>query len=257
EALEAIDILAAADARATGDATSARSADGHGGAAVAHLEEELGDLLFQVYFHARLAAEAGRFTLADVARRVHDKLVLRHPHVFGAARAGGPEEAMADSAGEVRADSAEEVMANWEVAKLSEKNRTSVTEGIPAALPALALAAKLQRKALAVGMVMPGVADEAVEVAARVARLVPSAGAYPEGHRGVDESGRADQAAELGALLFSVVNVARSLGVDPETALRARSAAFRASVEAHGRERRADRPDDRTSTQSGEEVPGP
>ncbi len=86
---------------------------------MAHLEEELGDLLFQVYFHATLAAEAGRFTLADVARGVHDKLVSRHPHVFG----------------DVTADTPEEVAANWEALKLAEKGRTSVTEGIPAALP--------------------------------------------------------------------------------------------------------------------------
>ena len=122
---------------------------------MAHLEEELGDLLFQVYFHATLAAEAGRFTLADVARGVHDKLVSRHPHVFG----------------EVTADTPEQVASNWEALKLAEKGRTSVTEGIPAALPSLALAAKLQRKALAVGMVLPGVADEAVSLSEGVGRL--------------------------------------------------------------------------------------
>ena len=129
--------------------------DRGGGAAVAHLEEELGDLLFQVYFHATLAAEEGRFTLADVARGVHDKLVSRHPHVFG----------------DVVADTPEDVAANWEALKKAEKDRSSVTEGIPAALPALALAAKLQRKALAVGMVLPAVADEAVRVADGVAGL--------------------------------------------------------------------------------------
>ena len=87
-----------------------------------------------------LGAEAGRFTLADVARGVHDKLVSRHPHVFG----------------DAAVDTPEDVAANWEAIKKAEKNRSSVTEGIPAALPALALAAKLQRKALAVGMVLPG-----------------------------------------------------------------------------------------------------
>ncbi len=134
--------------------------------AVAHLEEELGDLLFQVYFHATLAAEAGRFTLADVARGVHDKLVSRHPHVFG----------------DVSADTPEQVASNWEELKLAEKGRTSVTEGIPSALPSLALAAKLQRKALAVGMVLPAVADEATGVAERVARL-SSGGDGCRGHR--------------------------------------------------------------------------
>ena len=186
----------------------------------AKLADELGDLLFQVYFHSVLAAEAGRFTLADVARGVHDKLVARHPHVFGDAEAHTPAE----------------VMATWEVRKLAEKDRTSVTEGIPASLPALALAAKLQRKAIAVGMVLPDVAAEAVGVAEGVARLAAAADGAGDG-AGDDAaaSGPApDTAAELGALLFSVVNVGRALGVEPETALRARDAAFRRSVEALG-----------------------
>src|SRR5207237_4273423 len=86
-----------------------------------HLEEELGDLLFQIYFHATLAAEEGEFTLADVARGVHDKLVLRHPHVFGT----------------VDADTPDQVMQNWEQIKKAEKGRSSVMEGIPGALPSL------------------------------------------------------------------------------------------------------------------------
>lgn len=246
EVLEAIDAVAALD---TGDALATRTraqppeseappvpdgaVSGDRDAverAVAHLEEELGDLLFQVYFHAVLAAEAGRFTLADVARAVHDKLVARHPHVFG----------------DATVDTPAEVMATWEVRKLAEKDRTSVTEGIPQALPALAMAAKLQRKALAVGMILPGLAEEAVSVADRVARLSASGVHHPddhhhddhhEGEQGDGEDGEAlvaGPATEIGALLFSVVNVARSLGVDPETALRARDAAFRRSVEAHG-----------------------
>ena len=104
--------------------------------AYVHLEEELGDLLFQIVFHARLADEAGQFDLADVARRVHDKLVHRHPHVFG----------------DVDAGTAEQVVTNWEAIKKSEKGRTSVTEGIPASLPALMLTTKLARKARAVGL---------------------------------------------------------------------------------------------------------
>jgi uncharacterized protein YabN with tetrapyrrole methylase and pyrophosphatase domain len=176
-------------------------------------------LLFQVYFHATLAAEAGRFTLADVARGVHDKLVSRHPHVFG----------------DVTAETPEDVATNWEALKLAEKGRTSVTEGIPAALPALALAAKLQRKALAVGLVLPGVADEAARVAEGVGRLSSGAddGAGP-GRVTDGEGGAADGAEALGELLFSLVNVARLLGVDPETALRARAGKFRSTVEARG-----------------------
>jgi tetrapyrrole methylase family protein/MazG family protein len=105
-------------------------------ASAGHLEEELGDLLFQIVFHAGLAAEDGRFTLADVARGVHDKLVHRHPHVFG----------------DADAVTADEVRANWEEIKRQEKGRSSVTEGIPLDLPALLLSTKLQKKALSVGM---------------------------------------------------------------------------------------------------------
>ena len=138
EVLEAIDGLVAVDADATASPVQVEHA-------VAHLEEELGDLLFQVYFHATLAAEAGRFSLADVARGVHDKLVSRHPHVFG----------------DIVADSPDQVASNWEALKKLEKGRASVTEGIPKAMPALALAAKLQRKALTVGIDLPGPAAEA------------------------------------------------------------------------------------------------
>jgi tetrapyrrole methylase family protein/MazG family protein len=225
EVLEAIDAVAAVDAGAVhAPDAGVAGVDPVEEEAVAHLEEELGDLLFQVYFHAALAAEEGRFTLADVARGIHDKLVSRHPHVFG----------------EVVADTPEAVASNWEALKKVEKQRSSITEGIPAALPALALAAKLQRKALAVGMVLPPVADEAVRVADGVAGLSrapsgPDTDAGPPASRVTDgEGGRADHAAEIGDLLFSLCSLARVLGVDPETALRARAGRFRSEVEARG-----------------------
>jgi tetrapyrrole methylase family protein / MazG family protein len=101
-----------------------------------HLEEELGDLLFQVVFHATLAAEEGAFTLADVARGIHDKLVHRHPHVFGS----------------VQADTAGQVMRNWEQIKQAEKGRDSLMDGIPGALPSLLYAHKVQRKAASAGL---------------------------------------------------------------------------------------------------------
>lgn len=238
EVLEAIDAVSEVDAAgadaaaADGAAADARAPVVEPGIeerAVAHLEEELGDLLFQVYFHATLAAEAGRFTLADVARGVHDKLVWRHPHVFG----------------DVTAETPDQVAANWEALKLAEKGRTSVTEGIPAALPALALATKLQRKALAVGMVLPDVADEAARLSEGVGRLSSapdtiSGGGDPEGggstpDRVTDgEGGGVGDADTIGDLLFSLAGLARALGVDPENALRARAARFRAEVETQG-----------------------
>ena len=115
----------------------------HDAAGYAHLEEELGDLLFQIVFHARLAAECDRFDLAGVARGVHDKLVRRHPHVFG----------------DVRADDVDRVEQNWEAIKKREKGRRSVTEGIPNGLPALMLADKLARKARSVGLDPAGAGD--------------------------------------------------------------------------------------------------
>lgn len=102
----------------------------------AHLQEELGDLLFQVAFHARLGAERGSFTLADVARGVHDKLVHRHPHVFADVAVAG----------------ADDVVRNWEQIKKEEKGRASVFDGIPGTLPSLLYAAKVQRKAASLGV---------------------------------------------------------------------------------------------------------
>ena len=230
EVLEALDEIAvtepepaAADERASDPmADAADSADAAAAAAAAALEEELGDLLFQVFLHSRLAAEAGRFTLADVARGVHDKLVDRHPHVFG--EQTGP-----------NAVTAEEVADSWEIRKLREKQRSTVTEGIPASLPALALGAKLQRKASAVGMVLPGIVDEADVAARQVAALATSASASEPERDG--QSDAADAAAEerVGDALFAVVSVARDLGVDPEAALRARLRSYRSEIDATGR----------------------
>jgi tetrapyrrole methylase family protein/MazG family protein len=100
-----------------------------------HLEEELGDLLFQIVFHTTLATEAGAFGLGDVARGVHDKLVHRHPHVFGL----------------VEVEGADEVIANWEEIKKAEKGRESVFDGMPADLPALLYALKVTKKAATFG----------------------------------------------------------------------------------------------------------
>jgi MazG family protein len=134
-------------------------------AAYPHLEEELGDLLFQVVFHAVIAAEAGEFTLADVARGIHDKLVRRHPHVFG----------------DVTADSPEQVVRNWEEIKREEKGRASVMEGIPGNLPALLYASKVLGKAASAGYdaAMPDAGDLGGELLA-VVRRARAAGDDPE-----------------------------------------------------------------------------
>ncbi len=106
------------------------------------LEEELGDLLYQIVFHSVLAAEAGQFTLAHVARGIHDKLKSRHPHVFGPSDSDLAE-----------ADDADDVVVNWEAIKRDEKGRSSVMDGIPPGLPALLFADKVIHKARSVGVV--------------------------------------------------------------------------------------------------------
>jgi tetrapyrrole methylase family protein/MazG family protein len=170
-----------------------------------HLAEELGDLLFQVEFHAVIAEQEGRFTMADVARGIHDKLVRRHPHVFGA----------------VEADSADQVLTNWEAIKRAEKGRTSLFDGIPAGLPSLAYAAKVQRKAASVGFDWEGVDGALPKIAEEAAELVA-----------VAPTDRTRAAEELGDLLFAVVNVARHLRIDAETALRAATVKFRTRFQA-------------------------
>ena len=203
ECYEVLDALAA-----VAGTDRAGRADAYG-----HLEEELGDLLFQIVFHSRLAAEVGAFDLGDVARGIHDKLVNRHPHVFG----------------DVEAESPDVVLSNWEVIKKREKGRRSVTEGIPTNLPALMLSNKLARKARSVGL-DPASARDAVAaehglrlLAARAA----SADLHPDDPLAHDAP---DVAAAVGDLLFVVADVAQRLGVDAEQALRARALALRDDV---------------------------
>ncbi len=170
------------------------------------LVEELGDLLYQVEFHATIAEQAGRFSIADVTSGIHDKLVGRHPHVFG----------------DVAAPDADTVIANWDHIKRAEKGRTSVFDGVAASLPALAYAHHLQRKAAKVGFDWPDVAGPYAKVDEELAEL--------RGRRRRRDD--VDVAGELGDVLFAVVNVARHLGVDAELALRAAAAKFRRRFEA-------------------------
>ena len=169
------------------------SADDGADSGFDHLEEELGDLLFQVVFHATLAAEEGRFTLADVARGIHDKLVHRHPHVFGP-----------KGDGDVEAQTTGQVVRNWERIKKAEKGRTSLMEGIAPDLPSLLYAHKVQRKAQSVGL-------EPVEV---------------DGGAGAEAPAVTDTLA-AGRLLFETVDRIRRGGIDPEAALRAATARYR------------------------------
>lgn len=176
--------------------------DPDAGTGYEHLEEELGDLLFQIVFQATLAAEAGQFTTADVARTIHDKLHARHPHVFGAV----PD-------GLAPGDTADEVASNWEQLKKAEKGRASVFDGIPDALPALLYALKVQTRASTLGELsadLPAPAKwDPVVFAAK----------------------RSPSAKTIGELLFAVVSLARHADVDPETALRAAATRYRDDVQ--------------------------
>lgn len=174
--------------------------------AVQHLREELGDLLFQVVIHSRLASEEGRFTLADVARGVREKLVSRHPHVFG----------------DVRAETAQAVAENWELLKAQEKRRTGVFEGIPGDLPALSLATELLRKAQRLNPVPSGEPSDAAGEDADIDASPPAIAELKGGP--VTEEG-------LGDVLFELCRAARAAGVDPELALRARARRFMVETE--------------------------
>jgi tetrapyrrole methylase family protein / MazG family protein len=202
---------------------------GTDGSGYEHLEEELGDVLFQVVFHSVLASEEGQFGLADVARTVYDKLVSRHPHVFG----------------DVEAATAEDVNRNWEQIKRKEKGRASLMDDVPQDLPALLYAHKIQRKAASAGFdwegaegALPKIGEELSELSEAVAADRP---ALSDGVMGPRDEGAVRD--ELGDLLFAVVNVARHLKVDPEAALRWATAKFRRrfmAVEALAAERGSD-----------------
>jgi tetrapyrrole methylase family protein/MazG family protein len=160
--------------------------------------EELGDLLLQVVFHAQLGAEDGVFDSEDVCAGIVEKLIRRHPHVFGA----------------VKVEGADEVLKNWQAIKATEKggeDRKSLLDGIPASLPALMAALEVSRRAVKAGFEWPdtgGVLDKAEEEFAELRAEIEAGG------------GRERLEGELGDLLFTIVNVGRRLGIEPEDALR-------------------------------------
>jgi MazG family protein len=176
---------------------------------IAHFREELGDVLFQVFFHSVLAEEEGWFTLAEVAEGLHDKLVSRHPHVFGDAVAETPEE----------------VAERWEILKSAEKGRRGVTGAIPDAMPALALSAKLLRRAESVGVEVASTAELRSQALSGLERLAS------QSKSGSDDGSRAEEVKVVGALLLCVADLARRSGVDPETALRAETRRLRQILE--------------------------
>ena len=167
------------------------------------LKEELGDLLFQVAFHARMASEQGAFDFADVATAISDKMIRRHPHVFG----------------EVSHRTAGEQTVAWEVLKQQEragKERHGILDDVPVGLPALTRAVKLSKRAARVGFVWPSVNEVLDKLDEEVAELKAEvAGGDIEKLRG-----------ELGDVLFVIANLARTLDIEPEDALRATNAKF-------------------------------
>ena len=168
------------------------------------LLDELGDLLFQVYFLALLLEEQGKGDLAQAARLIHEKLVRRHPHVFG----------------DVEATTPGRVKENWDRIKREQEGREGVFHHVPEALPALLHARKLQQRAKAVGFEYPDVDGALADLQDELRELQADLGS---------EERRAE---ELGDVLFAAVNVARKLDVDPELELRRASERFRSRVEA-------------------------
>ncbi len=193
-----------------------------------HLAEELGDLMLQVLFYAEMAANEGHFTIADVLDHLNRKLIRRHPHVFGeeASRAAG-NEAIVDSAVE---GSAAKVLRNWEEIKAAEALRaagprtSSRLDTVQRAMPALAEAAKIGSKAAKSGFDWPHWRDLLPKLTEETAELEAEAAAA---EKSVDPALKTAVEAELGDLLFTVVNLGRHLGVDAEMALRGCNLRFR------------------------------
>lgn len=190
-----------------------------------HLREELGDVLLQVVLNCQVAADAGEFTIDDVCAGIDEKMIRRHPHVFG----------------DVRAENANEVSDLWEQVKLAEKEAadaraaaTGVREGlldaVPSHFPALLQAQKISRKAVAAGFeweTLDDVWDKVAEERSELEAAYEAATKTPDGKVLRDGPVGADVEMEFGDLLFALVNVARKMGIDAESALRASNAKFR------------------------------
>jgi MazG family protein len=178
----------------------------------AKLLDELGDLLFQVYFLALLLSERGAGDLEAVAVRVHDKLVRRHPHVFG----------------DVEARTAGRVRENWEKIKRTAEGREGIFHDVPETLPALLYARKVQRRAAAIDFEYPDTAGAVDDLDDEVRELKEAIAAAPRAAPETEPDLHVVE--EVGDVLFASVNVARRLNVDPELALRWMSDRFAARV---------------------------
>lgn len=166
------------------------------------LKGELGDLLLQVVFHARMAEEQGLFAFDDVAAGIADKMVARHPHVFG---------------DESRDKTPEQQTVDWEKLKAAERGASArVLDGVALGLPALTRAVKLQKRAARVGFDWPSTDEVVAKITEEAAELVEARDSLTE----------AEVAEEFGDLLFVMANLARHLKVDPEAALRAANTKF-------------------------------
>ncbi len=195
---------------------------------VAHMREELGDVLLQVVLQSQIAADEGEFTIADVCREVNEKIIRRHPHVFGDA---------------VVAQDANEVLDIWDKVKLAEKAQEptqaeaveqpqGLLQGVPRSLPALMEAQKISRKAVSAGFEWETLDDVWLQVAEEIYELKEAYKAAPKSENGkiVESASHREKAAaelELGDVLFAIVNVARRMGLDAESALRATNRKFR------------------------------
>ena len=178
------------------------------------LKDELGDLLLQVLFYAQMASEAGYFNIADVAANLNAKLIRRHPHVFA----------------DVDANDADAVLRNWEQIKRVEKQaaaatQTSMLDDVPRSMPAMLEANKLGSRAAKIGFDWPNADGRAGELFAKLQEEIGELQAELNGSRERTPSSAVEE--ELGDLLFTAVNLARHLKVDPEAALRASNAKFR------------------------------
>ncbi len=171
-----------------------------------HLREELGDLIFQVVFIARLAEEEGTFDLADAIDAIHAKMIERHPHVFG-------DDKLEDSAAVHRA---------WERRKLARRSDGGLLQGVPASLPALTAAFRMTQKAAGVGFDWTTSGEVLDKVREELAEVVEAE----------DSGDRLRCQDEIGDLLFAIVNLARHLGIDPEAAMAGANGKFRRRFEA-------------------------